>query len=196
MRTRSEYPWCSPPSQKPAEAGKRSLLSTCTHPVWLGRSPLGLAVAGPMTGQANCRGLNCRAAQGFEHPTQGSFPTQGAPLCLPICLGWARGSVYLLYLEPQSPLLSCDSRQLTRLSPPCARRDGVLVTCHSSPAVCQSECCSKPALKVGVQAACGALAHAGCWSHAVPGTRAACQCSDQDGDSVPTLSSRFGPRRE
>lgn len=42
-------------------------------------------VAAPMTGQANCRGLNCRAAQSLEHPTQGpfptqaSFPTQGAP---------------------------------------------------------------------------------------------------------------------
>ena len=60
----------------------------------LGRGPWGLAVARPMTGQANCRGLNHRVAQGFEHPTHGPFPPG---------LGWGWRSLGVGFSEDSAP---------------------------------------------------------------------------------------------
>lgn len=59
-----------------------------------GRGPWGLAVARPMTGQANCRGLNHRGGSGLWSTLAHSpFPPG---------LGWGEVSVELLYLEPLS----------------------------------------------------------------------------------------------
>ena len=77
------------PQQPRQSLAERGLPETHARPVWLGVGPLGLAVAGPMTGQANCRGLNHRVAQGSEYPPRGPFP----PFACPPCLGWGRGSL-------------------------------------------------------------------------------------------------------
>lgn len=75
-----------PSCATPYQMQRRGLLNTHAHSVWLGRGPWGLAVARPMTGQVNCRGLNHRVAQGFEHPTHGPFPPG---------LGWGWRSLWI-----------------------------------------------------------------------------------------------------
>ena len=58
-----------------------------------------------MTGQANCRGLNHRVAQGFEHPTHGPFPPG---------LGWGWRSLWSCCIWSPWSGPSCDSQQLAQ----------------------------------------------------------------------------------
>lgn len=112
LRTFSEHPWCqtcvlaSPTLCTPWASGlaRGRVRNTRTHPVRLGGGPLGLAVVGPMAGQANCRGRKHRAAQRCEHPTPGPLrPSPGSPLHLPTLTGLGV-EVCLLYLEsPKYP---------------------------------------------------------------------------------------------
>ena len=94
------------------------------HTLWLGRGPRGRAVARPMIGRANCRGLNHRVAQGFEHPTHGPFPPG---------LGWGWRSLWSFCTW--SP--SCDSQQLVELSPPHAISNESQLQAGGAPAPCR-----------------------------------------------------------
>lgn len=152
-----------------------------------------------MTGQANCRGLKHRAAQGFEHPTQVlSVPREpplpahsawaGVEVCLTAVLGVPKVS------PPRPPVTPNSWPSHTQ----CAS-DSALAASPQRPSPKLRGCAAlRQPLKEAEMCAGGVSGWRCCTgrSHVGPRTKAVDQSLDQNGGSRPTLSSSFGPRRD